>query len=68
MFDQILNLTDLQVSDDILSDQITKSTSKDRERLKCLGSAAKNWPVTVIPSQIDSSDLAKQTKFKNELH
>lgn len=60
-------LTDLQVSDDFLLDQITKSTSVEAERLKCLGTVAKHRPVTVSPAQLDSSDPAKQTTVDTEL-
>lgn len=60
-------LTDLQVSDDFLLDQITKSTSEETERLKRLGTVAKNRPVTVSPAQLDTSDSAKQTKVDTEL-
>jgi len=60
-------LTDLQVTDDHLLDQITKSTSEETERLKRLGTVAKNRPVTVNAAQPDSSDSAKQTQVDTEL-
>lgn len=43
-------LTDLQISDDFLLDQITKSTSDEAERLKRLGSVAKTRRVTKYSS------------------
>nr|XP_043869243.1 uncharacterized protein LOC122758913 [Solea senegalensis] len=60
-------LTDLQVSDDFLLDQITKSTSEETERLRRLGTVAKNRPVTVSPAQLDCSDSTKQTRVDTEL-
>ncbi|XP_025757014.1 uncharacterized protein LOC109195871 isoform X1 [Oreochromis niloticus] len=39
-------LNDLQVSDDFLLEQITKSTSEEAERLRRLGTASKTRPVT----------------------
>ena len=39
-------LTDLQVSDDFLLDQITKSMSEEAERLKRLGTVSKTRPVS----------------------
>lgn len=60
-------LTDLHVSDDFLLDQITKSTSEEGERLKCLGTVAKAWPVTVSTARLDSSDSAKQAKVDTAL-
>ncbi|XP_034023284.1 uncharacterized protein LOC117507524 [Thalassophryne amazonica] len=60
-------LTELQVTDDFLLDQITKSTSEEAERLKRLGTVAKTRPVTVSTAQLDSSDPAKQVKVDTEL-
>uniref|UniRef100_A0A674NT42 Gypsy retrotransposon integrase-like protein 1 n=1 Tax=Takifugu rubripes TaxID=31033 RepID=A0A674NT42_TAKRU len=60
-------LTDSQVSDDFLLDQITKSTSEETERLRRLGTVAKNRPVTVSPAQLDCSDSTKQTRVDTEL-
>lgn len=60
-------LTDWQVSDDFLLDQITKSTSEEAERLKRLGSVSKPRPVTVSTAQLDISDSAKQLKVDTEL-
>lgn len=60
-------LTDLQVNDDFLLDQITKSTSEEAERLKRLGTVTRNRPVTVSPAQLDSSDSVKQTNVDTEL-
>lgn len=60
-------LTDLQVSDDFLLDQITESTSEEAERLKRLGTAAKNRPVTVSPARLESTDSVKQTKVDTGL-
>lgn len=60
-------LTDLQVSDDFLLDQITKSTSEETERLRRLGTVAKTRPVTVSPAQLDCSDSTKQTRVDTEL-
>ena len=60
-------LTDLQVSDDFLLDQITKSTCEEVERLRRLGTVAKTRPVTVSTAQVDSSDSAKQDQVDTEL-
>lgn len=60
-------LSDLQVSDDFLLDQITKSTSEETERLRRLGTVAKHRPVTVSPAQLDCSDSTKQTRVDTEL-
>lgn len=60
-------LTDLQVSDDFLLDQITKSTSEETERLRRLGTVAKNRSVTVSQAQLDCSDSNKQTRVDTEL-
>lgn len=60
-------LTDWQVNDDFLLDQITKSTSEEAERLKRLGSISKPRPVTVNTAQLDNSDSAKQVNVDAEL-
>ncbi|XP_044197824.1 uncharacterized protein LOC122974049 [Thunnus albacares] len=60
-------LTDLQVSDDFLLDQITKSMSEEAERLKRLGTVSKTRPVTVSTAQLDCSDSAKQDKVDTQL-
>ncbi|KAK9528453.1 hypothetical protein VZT92_012612 [Zoarces viviparus] len=56
-----------QVSDDFLFDQITKSTSEEEERLKRLGTVAKDRRVTISTVQLDSSDSIKQAKVDIEL-
>lgn len=60
-------ITDLQVSDYFLLDQITKSTSEEAERLKRLGTVSKTRPVTVSTAQLDCCDSAKQDKVDTEL-
>ncbi|TWW53576.1 hypothetical protein D4764_0226050 [Takifugu flavidus] len=50
-----------------MGDQITKSTSEETERLRRLGTVAKNRPVTVSPAQLDCSDSTKQTRVDTEL-
>lgn len=60
-------LTDLQVSDDLLLEQITKSTSEEAERLKRLSTGTKTRAVTVSTAQLDSGDTALQAKVDTEL-
>ncbi len=60
-------LTDWQVSDGFLLDQITKSTSEEAERLRRLGTVSKAQPVTVNTAQLDSNDTVTQTKVDTEL-
>lgn len=60
-------LKDLQVSDDFLLDQITKSTSEETERLRRLSTVAKPRPVTVSPAQLDCGDSTKETRVDTEL-
>lgn len=55
-------LSDTQVSDDVLLEQITKSTSEEEGRLKRLSTAAKSRPVTVSAAQNDSNEQTNQTK------
>ena len=55
-------LSDTQVSDDFLLEQITKSTSEEEGRLKRL-STAKTRPVTVSAAQHDSDDQTNQIKL-----
>lgn len=60
-------LSDTQVSDDFLLEQITKSTSEEEGRLKRLSTAAKSKPVTVSAAQNDSNEQTNQTKVDSEL-
>lgn len=60
-------LNDLQVSDDFLLEQITKSTSEEAERLRRLGTASKTRPVTVSAAQLANTDLTEQAKVDTEL-
>nr|XP_055027266.1 uncharacterized protein LOC129416864 [Misgurnus anguillicaudatus] len=60
-------LSDMQVSDDLLLEQITKSTAEEEGRLKRLGSVGKNRPVTVSAAQHFQSELNTQTKVDAEL-
>lgn len=62
-------ISDMQVSDDFLLEQITKSNSEEEERVKRLG-PAKTRPVTVSIAQHDTNELTgqtKQTKVDSEL-
>ncbi|KAI4875326.1 hypothetical protein NFI96_030093, partial [Prochilodus magdalenae] len=56
-------LTDLQVSDDCLLEQITKSTSEEAERLKRLGTVPKARPVIVSVAQHSSSGPSEQSRL-----
>lgn len=58
-------LSDTQVSDDFLLEQITKSTSEEEGRLKRLSTVAKTRPVTVSSAQHDSNEQTNQTKETN---
>lgn len=60
-------LTDWQVNDDSLLDQITKSASEEAERLKRLGHVSKTRPLTVSVAQQDSCDSDRQSKVDAEL-
>ncbi|KAL0152668.1 hypothetical protein M9458_052391, partial [Cirrhinus mrigala] len=63
-------LSDMQVSDDFLLEQVTKSTSEEEGRLKRMSTVAKTRPVTVSSSQHDSDELTdrnRQTKVDSEL-
>lgn len=55
-------LTDLQISDDCLLEQITRSTSEETERLRRLGAVAKARPVTVSTAQHTNSGQDDQSK------
>ncbi len=50
-------LSDMQVSDDFLLEQVTKSTSEEEGRLKRLNTVAKTRPVTVNSVRHDSGEL-----------
>lgn len=60
-------LTDMQISDDFLLDQITKSTSEEAERLRRLGTGAKTRPVTVNTTQVTNRDSGREAKVDTEL-
>ncbi len=63
-------LSDMQVSDDFLLEQVTKSTSEEEGRLKRLITVAKTRPVTVNLVSHDSGELTdqnRQTKVDSEL-
>ncbi len=63
-------LSDMQVSDDFLLEQVTKSTSEEEGRLKRLNTVAKTRPVTVNSVRHDSGELTdqnRQTKVDSEL-
>lgn len=56
--------TDFQVTDDVLLEQITKSTNEEAERLKRLGTVTKARPVTVssaLQGDTDQVDCSKLT-------
>lgn len=57
-------LTDMQVSDDLLLEQISKSTSEEAERQKRLGATVKTKTVTV--ANLDSGDKTKDNKVDEE--
>ena len=59
-------LTDLQVSDDLLLEQITKSTSEEADRLKRLGAVTKHRPVTVSAAQTDKTDQTDKTEHTDQ--
>lgn len=48
-------LTNLKVTDDLLLEQITKSTGKETDRLKHLGTVTKTRPVSVNVAQTDQA-------------
>lgn len=60
-------LTDLQVNDDLLLDQITKSTSEEADRFKRRGTVTKPRPATVSAAQTEQTDQTRQTKVDCEL-
>lgn len=63
-------LSDIQVSDDFLLEQVTKSTSEEEGRLKRLITVAKTRPVTMNSVRHDSGELTdqnRQTKVDSEL-
>ncbi len=60
-------LSDMQVSDDLLLEEITKSTAEEEGRLKRLGSVGKSRPVTVSAAQHSQSELNTPTKVDAEL-
>lgn len=55
-------LADTQVSDDLLLEQLTKSTMEEEGRLKRLGAVAKSRSVTVSMAQSDITTLTDTTK------
>lgn len=55
-------LSDLQVNDDLLLEQISKSTSEENDRLKRLGAVSKTRPVSVNAVQTDQTEQTDQTK------
>lgn len=57
-------LNDIQVSDNLLLEQITKSTSEDAERQKRLATAVKTKTVTV--ANLDSGDKTRDNKVDKE--
>ncbi len=60
-------LSDMQVSDDFLLEQVTKSTSEEEGRLKRLITVAKTRPVTVNSVRHDSGELTDQNRQKSWL-
>lgn len=58
-------LSDMQVSDDFLLEQIIKSTTEEEGRLRRLGTVTKTRPVTVNAAQHDSNEQSDQTKQTN---
>lgn len=60
-------LSDMQVSDDLLLEQITKSTTEEEGRLKRLGSVGRHRPVTVNAAQHSQSELNTPSKVDAEL-
>lgn len=60
-------LSDMQVSDDLLLEQITKSTAEEEGRLKRLGSVGRHRPVTVNVAQHSQSELNNPSKVDTEL-
>ncbi|XP_036423626.1 uncharacterized protein LOC118806323 [Colossoma macropomum] len=56
-------LTDPQVTDDFILEQITKSATEEAERQKRLTSAGKQRPVTVSSAQEVNTDQINQTKL-----
>lgn len=59
-------ISDIQVSDDLLLEEITKSTAEEEGRLKRLGSVGSR-PVTVSAAQHFQSELNTTTKVDAEL-
>lgn len=57
-------LNDMQVSDDFLLEQITKSTSEEAQRQKRLGTTIKTKTVTV--ATLDSGDRTKDSKIDKD--
>lgn len=57
-------LNDMQISDDFLLEQITKSTSEEAQRQKRLGTTVKTKTVTV--ANLDSGDRTKDTRVDKE--
>lgn len=55
-------ITDSQVTDILLLEQITKSTNEEAQRLKRLGTVTKTRPVTVNLALQDDPDLAGHPK------
>ncbi|XP_041963375.1 uncharacterized protein LOC121720940 isoform X3 [Alosa sapidissima] len=55
-------LSDMQVSDDFLLEQMTKSMTEEEGRLKRLGAVAKSRPVTVSIAQYDHDGQTDATK------
>ncbi|XP_039509536.1 uncharacterized protein LOC120464220 [Pimephales promelas] len=60
-------LSDMQVSDDLLLEQITKSTAEEEGRLKRLGSGGKTRSATVSAAQHSQSELNTPTRVDTEL-
>lgn len=60
-------LSDMQVSDDLLLEKITKSTTEEEGQLKRLGSVGRHRPVTVNAAQHSQSELNTPSKVDAEL-
>lgn len=60
-----LFLHDMQVSDDFLLEQITKSTSEEAERQKRLGTTVKTKPVTV--AMLEGDSVTNDTRVDQKL-
>lgn len=60
-------LTDMQVSDDLLLEQITKSIAEEEGRLKRLGTVGKNKTLSANTAQLSQNEFNAQTKIDAEL-